>query len=163
MVYRFWDISSNWTFLTLKITFRVIPHLSYLGQDWLPNTEATWCNKFEQHCFYWIISIIMGKLGKPDLYDLENNLQNNSMKSIFEWQLINIIPKSLLRNVIRQFFLENCQKVSKYPYFPFSDLSDLARWPLERFNQIHILTDCQHSPSEASCQNRKQSYQTVFE
>ena len=37
----------NWTFLTLKMTFRVIPHLSYL-QIWLYR-EDKWCNKFGQH------------------------------------------------------------------------------------------------------------------
>ena len=36
----------------------------------------------------------MGKWAKPDLFDLENDLLNNSMKSI-SWQLINIIPKKL--------------------------------------------------------------------
>ena len=41
-----------------------------------------------------MISIIMGKWAKPDLSDLENDLLNNSMKSI-SWQLINIIPKKL--------------------------------------------------------------------
>ena len=41
-----------------------------------------------------IISIIMGKWAKPDLLDLENDLLNNSMKSISS-QLINIIPKKL--------------------------------------------------------------------
>ena len=39
----------NWTFLTLKMTFRVIPYLSYFGQDWFHNKEATGCNKFGQH------------------------------------------------------------------------------------------------------------------
>ena len=36
----------------------------------------------------------MGKWAKPDLSDLENDLLNNSMKSI-SCQLINIIPKKL--------------------------------------------------------------------
>ena len=36
----------------------------------------------------------MGKWAKPDLSDLENDLLNNSMKSI-SWKLINIIPKKL--------------------------------------------------------------------
>ena len=38
--------------------------------------------------------IIMGKWAKPDLSDLQNDLLNNSMKSISR-QLINIIPKKL--------------------------------------------------------------------
>ena len=33
----------NWTFLTLKMTFRVIPYLHILGQDWFHN------KKFGQH------------------------------------------------------------------------------------------------------------------
>ena len=33
----------------LKITFRVIPYFSYLGQDWFHNKEATICNKFGKH------------------------------------------------------------------------------------------------------------------
>ena len=36
----------------------------------------------------------MGKWAKPDLSDLENDLLNNSMKSISS-QLINIFPKKL--------------------------------------------------------------------
>ena len=36
----------------------------------------------------------MGKWAKSDLYNLENDLLNNSMKSISS-QLINIIPKKL--------------------------------------------------------------------
>ena len=36
----------------------------------------------------------MGKWAKPDLSDLENDLLNNSMKTISS-QLINIIPKKL--------------------------------------------------------------------
>ena len=31
----------NWTFLTLKMTFRVIPYLHILGQVWFHNKEAT--------------------------------------------------------------------------------------------------------------------------
>ena len=39
----------NRTFLTLKMTFRVIPQLSYFRQDWFHNKEAAFCNKFWQH------------------------------------------------------------------------------------------------------------------
>ena len=31
----------NWTFLTLKMTFRVISHLHILGQYWFHNKEVT--------------------------------------------------------------------------------------------------------------------------
>ena len=31
----------NWTFLTLKMTFRVISYFHILGQDWFHNKEAT--------------------------------------------------------------------------------------------------------------------------
>ena len=85
-----------------------------LGQDWFHNKEATWCNKFGQD---WIISIIMGKWAKSDLSDLENDLLNNSMKSI-SWQLINIIPKKLYarnKEKLSECFWENWQNVSKQP------------------------------------------------
>ena len=38
----------NWTFLNLKMTFRVIPHLS-CEQDRLHNIEAILCNTFGEH------------------------------------------------------------------------------------------------------------------
>ena len=44
----------------------------------------------------------MWKWAKPDLYDVDNNFSNNSIKSI-SWQLINIFPKKLYakKNVIK--------------------------------------------------------------
>ena len=44
---------------------------------------------------------------------------------------------------------QNCQ------IWPFLDLSDLSKWPLEWFNQIHLLTVHQYPPCEASCINRE--------
>ena len=95
----------------LKMTFRVIT-FHILGQNWFHNKEATWCNKFGQH-------LIMGKLAKPDLSDLENDILNNSMKSI-SWQLINIIPKKLYtrnKEKLSDRFRENWQKVAKTAKF----------------------------------------------
>ena len=65
--------------------------------------------------------IIMGKWVKPDLSDLENDILNNSLKSIF-WQSINIIPKKLYRRnkeKLSDCFWENWQKVAKQPNLTF--------------------------------------------
>ena len=40
----------------------------------------------------------MGKWAKPDFYDLENDLSNDSIQYI-SWQLINIIPKKLYAKI----------------------------------------------------------------
>ena len=62
----------------------------------------------------------MGEWAKPDLSDLENDLSNNSMKSI-SWQLINIIPKKLYARYkdkkLSDRFWVNWQKVSKTAKF----------------------------------------------
>ena len=61
----------------------------------------------------------MGKWAKPDLSYLENDLLNNSMKSI-SWQLINIIPKKLYarnKEKLSDRFWENWQKVAKTAKF----------------------------------------------
>ena len=110
-----WTISWKWP-LEWFHTFNI------LGQDWFHNKEATWCNKFGQHLsYYWIISIIMGKWANPDLSDLENDLLNNSIKSI-SWQLINIIPKKLHainKEKLSDHFWENWQKVAKQQNLTF--------------------------------------------
>ena len=98
------DIILNW-FHTFHI----------LGQDWFHNKEATWAAL----CYYWIISIIMGKWAEPDSY--ENDLLNNSMKSI-SGQLINITPKKLYtrhKEKLSDHFWENWQKVAKQPNLTF--------------------------------------------
>ena len=112
----------NWTFLTLKITFRVILYLSYfraglVSQQRCYMMQYIWA---ALRC-YWIISIIMGKWAKPDLSDLENDLLNNSMKSI-SWQFINIISKKLCtknKEKLSKRFWENWQKVAKQPNLTF--------------------------------------------
>ena len=106
----------------------------------------------------------MGKWAKPDLSDLENDLLNNSMKSI-SWKLINIIPKKLCtknKEKLSNLFWENWQKVSKQPNLTFFDLSNFQKLPLEWFNQIHLLAVHQHPPWEASWQNREKVIK-VFE
>ena len=83
----------NLTFLTLEMTFRVNPHLLYF-RTWLVSHQSIYLMQYiwAELSYYWIIAIIMGKWTKPDLYDLDNDLSNNSIKSI-SWQFINIIPK----------------------------------------------------------------------
>ena len=57
----------------------------------------------------------MRKWAKPDISDLENDLLNNSMKSI-SWQLINIIQKKLYtryKEKLSDRFWVNWQKVAK--------------------------------------------------
>ena len=121
----------NWTFRTLKMTFRVIPYL-YLT-TWLDSQQRRYLMQsiWAALRYYWIISIIMGKWAKPDFSDLENDLLYNSMKSI-SWQLINIIPKKLhARNKekLSDHFWENWQKVAKTTKF------DLYRtfWTLKNY------------------------------
>ena len=68
----------------------------------------------------------MRKWAKTDLSDLENYLLNYSIKN-----------------------------EKKYQNFTFSDLSDLNKLPLERFNQIYLLAVHHHLPRKVSCQNRE--------
>ena len=96
----------------------------------------------------------MGKWAKPDLSYLENDLFNNSIKSI-SWQLINIINKKLYKEKLSDPFWENCQKVAKYHDFTFHNLSDLEKIPFERLNKIHLFLAVHQYPLwEASCRNR---------
>ena len=85
----------NWTFLTLKMSFKLIPYLSYLRTG-LVSQQRSYMMQYicAALCYYWIISIFMEKWVKSDLSDLENYLLNKSMKFI-SWQLITIIPKKL--------------------------------------------------------------------
>ena len=104
----------------LKMTFRVIPYLSYFRAG-LVSQQKSYMMQYIWAAlrYYWIISIIMGKWAKPDLSDLENYLSNNSMKSI-SWQLINIIPKKLYtryKEKLSDRFWVNWQKVSKTAKF----------------------------------------------
>ena len=77
----------------------------------------------------------MGKWAKPDLSDLENDLLNNSMKSI-SFQLINIIPRKLYARNKEKLSDCNWQKVEKQPNYP---------------------------PCEASCINREKVIKQFFE
>ena len=100
--------------------------------------------------YYWIISIIRGKWYKPDISDLENDLLNNSIKSI-SWQLINFIPKKLCakhKEKLYDCFWVNCQKVTKYLNLTFF-------WTLEWFNKIRLSAVLQYPHWEALCQNRE--------
>ena len=115
--------------------------------------------------YYWIISIIMGKWVTSDFSYLENDLFNNSMKSI-SWQLINIIPKKLCtknKEKLSNRFWENWQKVAKQPNLTFLDLSDPENWALEWFNQTHLLAVHQHPPWKATWQNREKVIKQFFE
>ena len=127
-MYRFWDISlnrsqgPNWTFLTLKMTFRVIPCLSYFRTGLVSHQRSYMMQSIWASLrYYWIISIIMGKWAKPDLSDLENDPLNNSIKSI-SWQFINIIPKKLYsrnKEKLSDHFRENWQKLAQQPNLTF--------------------------------------------
>ena len=80
------------------------------------------------------------------------------MKTI-SWQLINIIPKKLYarnKEKLSDRFWVNWQKVAKNSQiWPFSNLLDLEKWPLEWFNRIHLLAVHYYPPWEASCINRE--------
>ena len=120
----------NWTFLTFKMTFKLNPCLSYYRTG-LVSQQRSYMMQYIWAAlrYYWIISIIMGKWAKPDLSDLENDLLNNSMKSI-SCQLINIIPKKLCAKNKEKFsncFWENWQKVAKQPNLTFFNLSNLEK------------------------------------
>ena len=63
----------------------------------------------------------MGRWTKPDLSDLENDLLNNSIKSI-SWQLINIIPKKLYEEIKKSYQtvlskLPKSIKITKFDLF----------------------------------------------
>ena len=85
--------------------------------------------------------IIMGKWAKPDLSDLENDLLNNSIKSI-SWQLINIIPKTQYAKNKENLwpFLRKLSKVAKHPnltfFWPFGPWKNTLEW----FKLIQLLT-----------------------
>ena len=133
------------------MTFRVIPYLSYYRTG-LVSQQRSYMMQYIWAAlrYYWIISII--------------DLLNNSMKSI-SWQFINIIPKKLCtknKEKLSNRFWENWQKVAKQPNLTFFNLSNLEKWPLEWFNQIHLLAVHQHPPWEASWQNREKVITQFF-
>ena len=58
----------NWTFLTLKMTFRVIPYLSYFRAGLVSQqSQRSYMMQYIWAAlrYYWIISIIGGKWAKP--------------------------------------------------------------------------------------------------
>ena len=102
------------------MTFKLIPYLSYFRTG-LVSQQRSYMMQYiwAALCYFWIISIIMGKWAKPDLSDLENDLLNKSMKFI-SWQLINIIPKKLCtknKEKLSTRFWEHWQKVAKTAKF----------------------------------------------
>ena len=98
----------------------------------------------------------MVKWAKPDLYDLENDILWTMQwtQSLDSWSISSLgrciqdTKKSYLTA-----FERNWQKVANSQIWPFTDLSDLAKWPLERFNQIHFLTVHVYPHWEAPCIN----------
>ena len=107
----------------------------------------------------------MGKWAKSDLSYLENDLLNNSMKSI-SWQLINIIPKKLCtkyKEKLSNRFWENWQKVAKQPNLTF--FGPFGPWKLTfRVIQSNPSFGSPSAPSLGSFMTKyRKSYQTVFE
>ena len=90
----------NWTFLPLKMTFRVIPYFSYFRTGLVSQQRS------------FMMQYIWAALW--NISHFENNLLKNSMKSI-SWQLINIIPRICIENLSDRFW-ENWQKVAKQPH-----------------------------------------------
>ena len=135
IMHRFWDTSWN----------KSLRH--QIGPFWLcsDSTPLEWFHTFHflgqdwaGFYYYCIISIIVGKWTQADLSGLENDLLNNSIKSI-SWQLINIIPNTLYaknKEKLPDCFEHIAEKYQNSPIWPFSDLSDIEKLPLERFNQI---------------------------
>ena len=110
----------NWTFLTLKMTFRVIPYLLYF-MTWLVAQQRSYIMQYiwAELCYYWITSIIMGKWATYDLSDLENDVL---MKSIFDsWSISsprNCIYKNerkIIRPLLRK--LAKSSKTAKFDLF----------------------------------------------
>ena len=79
------------------------------------------------------------------------------------WQFISTLPGKLYAKIEKKLlnsFGANGLQVQKEAKF---DLTDLEKWPLERFNQIYLsICDLCH-PKEAPCQKKKKSYWSVSE
>ena len=104
----------------------------------------------------------MGKWAKPNLSNLENDLLNNSIKSI-SWQLINIIPENLYaknKEKLSNRFWENCQKVEKYKH-----LTSFWPWKItfRAIHKINFLAVHQYILLGKFHAKIGKSYQTVFE
>ena len=76
--------------------------------------------------------------------------------SLDSWSISS--PRSCIQD-IKKSYKNAFEKIGKTyqnsQIWPFSDLSDLEKWPLEWFNQIHLLTVHWYPPCEASCINRE--------
>ena len=125
---------ANWTFLTLKITFRMNPYLSYFRTG-LVSPQISYMMQYIWAAlhYYWIISIIMWKWAKPDFLTLKMTfwiIQWNP--SLDSWSISS--PRSCIQEILRKL-----SKISKTisPIWPFPDLS---KWPLDRFYRFHFFT-----------------------
>ena len=128
---RFWDTSWNKSlrpqigpFWLCKLPLEWFHTFHILGQDWAA------------FYYYCVISIIVGKWTKADLSGIENDLLNNSIKSISSGQLINIIPKKLYANNKEKWpdcFEQIAEKHQNNQIWPFRHWK---KWHLERFNRI---------------------------
>ena len=76
--------------------------------------------------------------------------------SLDSWSISS--PRSCIQEIkksYRNVFEKIAKTYQNSQIWPFSDLSDLSKWPLEWFNQIHLLTVHWYPPCEASCINRE--------
>ena len=107
-------------------------------------------------CIYWgFINIFIGVrvwLGRTWIMWIKIV---SSILSLSDYCVGHIKHKEKLRDS----FWEYCPKASKYQKLTFFDLSNLEQFPLERFNQIHLLAVHQYPPWKASCQNREKVIQ----
>ena len=139
------------------MTFRVILYLLYFRMG-LVSQQRSYMMQFPSFRaalrYYWIIPIIIGKWTKPKRSLLEMTfriIQSNS--SLDSWSISS--PRSCIQEnkekgigpFVRQF-----PKNSKI--WPFSDLWEIERWPLERFNQTRLLAVHWYPPWQAICLNR---------
>ena len=112
----------NWTFLTLHMTFKVIPHLSYF-RTVLVSQQRGYLMQYiwAALCYLGIKSLIMGNGTNLTFLTLKVTfwiIQSNS--SLDSWSISS--PRSCIPKIKNKFsdqFWENCQKVTKYPIWPF--------------------------------------------
>ena len=148
-MHSFWDTSWNKS------------QRPQIGPFWLCKLHLEWFHTFyilEQDWaalyYYCIISIIVGKWTKPNL---ENDLLNNSIKSISWFDQYH--PNKLYAKNKEK--LLDCfeQITEKYQNNQIWHFSDLEKLPLERFNQILLAVQ---SLGSFMSKYRK-GYQTVVE
>ena len=93
----------NWTFRTLKMTFRVIPYLSYYRTG-LVSQQRSYMMQYIWAAlrYYWIISIIMEKWAKPDFLTLKMTfwiIQWN--QSLDSWSISS--PRSCIQKIKKSY------------------------------------------------------------